>query len=245
MKVSNWIKNNNSYWDRVAKEYDSLYKDQWSKLENQFISQELAKLSLKDSHRVLDLGCGTGLGCRLCLDINKNIEYVGVDFSNEMIEIFKKNLPGITVVNTTMDNLEMFESGYFDLVISTFTAFSYTNNIELTLKEVKRVLKPNGKIFISVLNRWSLRRLLRLKFGKSEYYNTRNLSLKKSSFSWVLSVKEISNLLPRAHFDNFSIRGYNAFGGIKLFQIPILWPISLAISRKSAFLSHELLIISN
>ncbi|MBS1520693.1 MAG: methyltransferase domain-containing protein [Bacteroidetes bacterium] len=237
---SDWSINNKEYWDIMAIEYDQLYLDQWSNLENRFIGAEMEKLNLNGC-RILDLGCGTGLGYSLCAK-NDNIDFIGLDCSIEMLKQFNKNYPLVKLINASMSDLSQFDSGYFDVIISTFTALSYADDIGLTIAQMNRILKPEGKVLLSVMSKWSLRRLLNFKFGKKEHYKTRKSKHKKYTYAWVFSPKEIKKLFLKYNFKNIDVRGYNAFSGIMILQKPWLWPTSRKLGKLLPFLSHELIV---
>lgn len=94
---------------------------------------------------VLDFGCGS----KPYVSLFKNIQsYVGVDLqtsghdhSGSLIDVFYdgKSLP--------------FVSDYFDTVVS-FEVFEHVPNLDSVLEEIKRVLKPNGILFLSTPFCW-------------------------------------------------------------------------------------------
>lgn len=238
----NWTKHNKDYWDKVAEKYNNSYNDNWSELENKFIAQKLTFISQTKTVKILDLGCGTGLGYQLCSQSNPEIDYTGIDISIEMLEVLKKKYPNVQTYQTAMSNLQTFNTQTFDGVISVFTAFSYSDNIPKTISEIARVLKADGKIIISVISRFSLRRILELKFDRKEKYKTRGIFSTGFSYSWVFSKKEIIELL-KSEFVNVEVIGYNPFGGIPIIsKYPKLWKLNLFIAKIFPNLSHELII---
>ena len=240
-----WTNNNNSYWNEIAKKYTDSYNDGWSLLENEFIAKKLNFVSRLQGFKILDLGCGTGLGYLLCSTSNPNIEYTGVDISLEMLNLLKEKYPNIESCNSTMSNLSNFSSCKFNGAISIFTAFSYTDNKENTISEISRVLKPEGNILISVISRFSLRRIMKLQFARKEKYKTRGIETDGFSYSWVFSKSDIKILLSN-DFENIEIIGYNAFGGIPfLSKRTKLWNLNILISKIFPNLSHELIITAN
>ena len=89
---------------------------------------------------IIDIGCGTGLSTLVCTEFSKNV--IGIDPSKDMLDEAKKK---------ENDNLK-FKQGFgentglsnsiADIVICS-QAFHWMNP-EITLKEVHRILKPNG-----------------------------------------------------------------------------------------------------
>lgn len=111
----------------------------------------------KNSH-ILDLGCGAG---RTTINMFKNgyKDIVGLDISDKFIEFAKeyclKNSLNIPFINGDATKLS-FDDEKFDAVI-----FSYNGlmcipgklNRDMVLKEVYRVLKPNGIFIFTAHNR--------------------------------------------------------------------------------------------
>jgi ubiquinone/menaquinone biosynthesis C-methylase UbiE len=245
MRNDDWLDNNSYYWNKLASRYNSFYNDKWSILENKFITEKLNFLKDNKFVKVLDLGCGTGLGYELCTAVNPNVQYTGVDISIEMLNTMKSTYTAVTACNTNMSNLDDFCSHSFDAVISIFTSFSFTEDIDNTIDEILRVLKPNGVVLISVIGKYSLRRLTKLKFSRKEDYTTRNNLSENFSYAWVFSKNELNEKF-KINFVIQEIRGYNAFSGIEvLSKYSWLWRINRFISNLVPDLSHELVIIAS
>ena len=132
--------------------------------------EPLTKYVLR-GERILDLGCGQG---RL-LEIMKNqdIDYVGVDASEKLIGITKKNYPNFRFQVADALNLP-FPDNYFDKVFSIRVLHHFpSKEFRLRfLKEARRVLKPKGLLILTVWNVWgckdrkNLLRLIKSAFRK-------------------------------------------------------------------------------
>jgi SAM-dependent methyltransferase len=127
-------------------------------------------LKEKRAKRVLDLGCGTGR--HLILFANEGFEVYGLDAAPEGIEIAKnwlaeKNLSCELIVHQ-MEEKFPFQDSFFDAVIS-IQAMHHNKieKIKFTIREIGRVLKPGGLLFITVptfdrfnrKNRWNLKKV--------------------------------------------------------------------------------------
>lgn len=96
---------------------------------------------------MLDVGCGTGYMFTK-LDIDKNKKYIGIDFSEKMLEVAKKYNPdNIDFVIANAENLP-FDDNSVDL-ITCVHSFQFYENLDKSFKEMYRVLKPGGKCIIS------------------------------------------------------------------------------------------------
>jgi len=109
---------------------------------------------IKKGQRVLDLGCGTGaLTLRAA---QKDAKVKGIDVNAQMLEIAQQRAheAGLT------QNMELCEMGVAELgseasesydVVMSGLCFSELTEDELiyTLKEVKRILKPGGRLLVA------------------------------------------------------------------------------------------------
>ena len=108
-------------------------------------------LKLKGS-KVLDLGCGGGLLCEAMTDSGADV--VGIDASLKTIEIAKKhanekNLK-IDYLNTNIESFNYKEN--FDAVIC-FELIEHVPNPNELIAQISKLIKPNGKLFLSTINR--------------------------------------------------------------------------------------------
>ncbi len=93
---------------------------------------------------ILDIGCGTGKQISL---LPSDMNIIGIDLSSAMLKIAEKQAPGKCIQGDAV-NLP-FEDDKFDLIISQFALHEKDmDTIKAELKEVNRILKPNGKFLI-------------------------------------------------------------------------------------------------
>ncbi|MDO5102794.1 MAG: class I SAM-dependent methyltransferase [Lautropia sp.] len=205
MKVDKTIE----YYDQVAHLYDSLYQSSISKAEDYIVKQRLENIILP-GQEVLDCGCGTGLARELLQE--RCIKYTGIDISSEMIGIASSKFPSSVFVTGDMADLSNFKCKSIDRIISINGSFSHVQNYKEAIREFERVLLPNGKLFLMVYNRFSIKRISRLKFKKNDQYIIRNdkenSSFRSSAMFWSrsLAIKELSV------FKDVRVSGLNIYG---------------------------------
>ena len=241
----NWEIEQAAYWDSIAVNYGDLYLDYWSECEDKQTQKWLASLIQEDTHSVLDLACGVGLGYDLFLGINEKIDYTGIDISEEMIARCSRRVSrAIDLHVGSMHDLSMFHSETFDCVVSLYTSFSFTNKPLVTLSEIHRVLKPRGKVFISVLNRWGLWRVCSLQLAKEARYKTRGTSmLQTDTPAKTFTRNELIHMFSNAGFSNIGIYGQGLLSGI--LQKKGAWEINKRLSTLFPNLCHTLNIIAS
>jgi SAM-dependent methyltransferase len=146
-KVEQWeiydrIAGSNAYPD-ADKEFLPYERYDWTLL----TEIELFKNAVKGCQKVLDIGCGTG---HPALYIAEDVDsIVGIDRSKRMIEIARSRLKRRRANNIVFEvgNAEnlWFADGAFDAVVLCGSLATFSDK-KRALREVKRVLKKDGKV---------------------------------------------------------------------------------------------------
>jgi len=111
------------------------------------IKRQIAE-HIHPGNHVLDLGCGTGTLAQMCIE--RGAVVTGVDANSGMLAVAKRNSPSAHYLNISLGNLdEHLGDESFDIILSTL-AFSELTRAERihVLKQIKRILKNGGKVFI-------------------------------------------------------------------------------------------------
>lgn len=100
---------------------------------------------------VLDLGCGAGHGSNMLS--KKYSKVTALDISSEAIQYAKENWAASNIDFVVGDSMNLpFPDDTFDVVAS-FEVFEHLADWRKFLSEVRRVLKPEGLIYISTPNK--------------------------------------------------------------------------------------------
>jgi len=118
--------------------------------------------SLESNTKLLEVGCGNGKN----LLYRSDIDSYGIDISEEQVEICKSK--GLKVEKANMTRLP-YGSNEFDNIIcvATYHHLDNANDRRNALLEMYRVLKPNGKLLLTV---WAMEQELgsKRKFTSSD-----------------------------------------------------------------------------
>lgn len=153
--------------------------------------QTIALMQINPTDRILDLGCGTGWASRRLARLASQGEVTGIDVADEMLRRGEQASQGIGNVRYLWGSAENIPGpdNSFDKVLS-IESFYYYADQGKALDEVRRVMKPGGRLFILINlykdNHYSLRWVKELKvpvqaLSEAEYIGL----LKKHGFTAV------------------------------------------------------------
>ena len=141
-------------YSRLAQQYDNdlNVRSCWGKAAD----KALASLVIKDNyHTVVDVGCGTARGLvALASQRNPDVRWIGIDPADNMRELASARtqiLPTVKILDGSFEAMPL-ESNSVDYLFSIF-AFHWTTNVEASISEVKRVLKPSGEMDLFFIGR--------------------------------------------------------------------------------------------
>ena len=135
------------FWNKASKNYDKT-EERFEYIHKK--ARENTKKHLKESHIVMDYGCGTGtVSCEFS-SLVKEIQ--GIDISSEMIRIAKEKAVVSKIENVTFEKADLFEDKFQDESFDVILAFNMLHTVPNPQDIVHRVndlLKPDG-LFISI-----------------------------------------------------------------------------------------------
>lgn len=98
---------------------------------------------------ILDIGFGTGTITQKFYD--DGLMIYGIDFSQRMVEIAQSKMKNAVLVNADVkkDLPNVIRNTHFDYIVSTYVFHHFNTEEKIhIISNLKRLLKPNGKIFI-------------------------------------------------------------------------------------------------
>ncbi|AIF68489.1 hypothetical protein PAP_00210 [Palaeococcus pacificus DY20341] len=152
-------------YDRISRFYDYFA----GVFEKKYRNRALELLGIKKGEIVLEIGFGTGHCLKKMAElVGEEGKVYGIDISSGMLEVSKKRLEKAGL----LDRVELYcgdasklpyEDNKFDAVFMSFTLELFdTPEIPKVLNEIKRVLKPGGRLGIVSMSKEGGNVLLRL-----------------------------------------------------------------------------------
>jgi SAM-dependent methyltransferase len=120
---------------------------------------------LQPGDRVLDLACGPAQQLLQVAQLNPQVNFVGLDASPTMLEcaqhaLAQAHIHNVELVQGDMTHLDHHNDASLDAVICTMSLHHLPGPSALatTLREIRRVLKPQGRVYMVDFGRLKLRR---------------------------------------------------------------------------------------
>ncbi|MDX9893563.1 MAG: class I SAM-dependent methyltransferase [Patescibacteria group bacterium] len=180
--ASKIIKQTTNDYDQIAVDFNQTRQYLWPGMDK-------FKQEVHNGDKILDLGCGNGKLRLLFKDLA--VEYIGVDNSQQQLE-FAKCRDDFKIVNQEFIKAEVFELPFASDSFNEIFCLAVLHHIpgrkrrEQTLKEIKRVLKPGGKLIMTNWNRWQKQYLhYIIKHGWEKIFKGSELDFKDIYLPWM------------------------------------------------------------
>lgn len=132
----------NSGWDEISAAYELFF----GPLTNQSIPVVMQSARVRSGTRFLDVCTGPGMLAQEAAKIGADV--LGVDFSEEALTIARRNVPDASFHQGDAQDLP-FDKNSFDSVVCGF-GIIHVPDPQQALQEMYRVLKPGGRVAVSV-----------------------------------------------------------------------------------------------
>lgn len=142
----------NKHAERVLAHYDELaatYDSRWIGYLD--VSHDWALTRLEGLHegaRIIDLACGTGLLLERLHNLRPDLELVGIDGSQAMLEVARRRLPHIELRQADIESAPAGdEAGYYDAVLS-MSVLHHLKHRNAHLEHIHSLTRMNGMVIL-------------------------------------------------------------------------------------------------
>jgi ubiquinone/menaquinone biosynthesis C-methylase UbiE len=130
----------------LAEYYDLIYSFKNYRKEANRIKALISKHKKSHGNELLDVACGTGHHLKYLRD---RYSCTGVDVSEELLDIAKKNVKGVAFERADMTKLKLGQK--FDIITCLFSSIGYVktySKLKTTIQSFARHLKTEGVLII-------------------------------------------------------------------------------------------------
>lgn len=137
-------------WDLAATDYEPLWRRQLAVVQTRLLD----RAALVEGERVLDVACGTGLvALAAARTVGAKGRVCGVDISGAMVEVARhkarqQDIDKVTFARMDAESLA-FAAAEFDVALCAL-GLMYMPDPALALREMRRVLRPGGRLLLAV-----------------------------------------------------------------------------------------------
>lgn len=132
-------------WSRQARQW-AQYQEPLFRC---FYEPVLSRAGVEEGTRLLDVGCGAGLGAQIAAQ--RGAQVAGIDASAGSVEIARERTPNGDFRVGDMQTLP-WEDGSFD-VVTGFNSFQLAGSPVDAFAEGRRILKPGGRLAVLIWGR--------------------------------------------------------------------------------------------
>jgi cyclopropane fatty-acyl-phospholipid synthase-like methyltransferase len=118
--------------------------------QNNLIDHCLSDLGDLSDRTLLEVGCGNGANCKYISEINDSVKIIGIDLNEENLVIANQHMGSDRTIfyHDDAQKLEQIEDASVDVLICIESALHYPDK-NAFFKQIKRVLKPEGKFLVA------------------------------------------------------------------------------------------------
>lgn len=171
MSKSNQLRAHRLYkvWSQVPVTYyqqgvrDNFLQKLWHSHKINLAKKILKKIKFRNC---LDIGCASGYMVSEIAKVFPQVKYFGIDIYDKAIKYAKKTYPGIKFKIASASDI-LFKDGSFDLILF-YETIEHVENPKECLQEIKRVLKKEGVLILTMDSGSLLFRLIWFFWEKSK-----------------------------------------------------------------------------
>ena len=178
---------------KVVNQYNKIASSYGKNIQNYYTQEDIdyfAKL-LKPQSKVIDIGCAAGRDSRILKDLGFDV--IGIDLSEKLLEIAKKNNPDITFIQADFRKIPFPDNTFDGLWASAvFHHLDYKDMVP-ALWEFKRVLVKNRILYI------------RTKEGKGNWKKKEYLAVNEEREFNLLTKEQLEAMVKETGFEILKI----------------------------------------
>ena len=219
IQIKDMFNDISSRYDQINKMMTLNMDKNWRKI--------VYNLSMEDNPRnIIDIATGTGdIALRF---VNDNVEVIGVDNASMMLEIANEKIRQTSNVKFQLEDAEnmSFEDNTFDVATVGFGVRNF-EDLNLGLREIKRVLKPGKKLiiletavpsfFLFRFGYFLYTKLIVPLLGRTIAKNQQAYQYLSTSAEHFPHGKEFQLILEKAGYENIKIK-YLSLGIVNIYQ---------------------------
>lgn len=167
-------------WENLARKYNRLWVQKYSlgPTRREVLKIIMPKLNAGASLKLFEAGCGTGQLIREIAEQNPQIDYLGIDAAQNMIDIAKESAKEQNIQFETCPIENFTSTEKFDIILCTH-AFPYFPDKEDVLRKFAQLCSQGATVVIANSSTNSLKDLLINFFLKATTSKARYLSVKE------------------------------------------------------------------
>ena len=162
----------------LAEYYDLIYSFKNYRKEANRIKALISKHKKSHGNELLDVACGTGHHLKYLRD---RYSCTGVDVSEELLDIAKKNVKGVAFERADMTKLKLGQK--FDVITCLFSSIGYMktySKLKTTIQSFARHLKTGG---VLIIEPWFTKRAYRIGSPHMTTYGGKDVKITRLNVS--------------------------------------------------------------
>ncbi|MFY0674461.1 MAG: class I SAM-dependent methyltransferase [Bacteroidia bacterium] len=158
-QTSTYYNSVGNYYDEDAPEFEQRY---WKNPVLQRIRADFRNyVHFSEFNSALEIGFGSGLDLAHFARCYPEKKFNGIDISQGMVDlanakISKYELENLKVAKGSVEDTSEAFGKTYDLIYVYFGALNTVENLEEIARELNKLLKPNGKMVLTFVNKWYL-----------------------------------------------------------------------------------------
>jgi ubiquinone/menaquinone biosynthesis C-methylase UbiE len=223
-------------YKELAKYYDLIYAFKDYKKEAARIKTLVSKYRKSEGNQLLDVACGTGHHLEYLKD---EFSCMGVDISNEILEVARKNAQGVAFKQADMTTFDLDKG--FDVITCLFSSIGYVRTYSSLNKTIQNFAKHLNRGGVVLIEPWFTKSMYIPGSPHMETYDGKDIKIARLSIPKVrknLSVIDMHYLVAER---NRSVKHFVDRHELGLFGVDETLEIMKTVGLQPKFLKRGLM----